>query len=262
MKYLIKDIIGDKCLTEEIPLIMFGIRKTLIWIGYKTTYADLKQFRNEIYEMIHQNNMSCQEIKKHFKLYQKDFGSFIRRCLYIKTKTQSEALNNYFIKNNIYITNDKNIYLQQCQFNFDPYAYPQIPGYELLISNGIYHPVNNKNGVCRDHIISKEYGWRNNINPQIISNIHNCQFLLNKTNIEKSSQSWLTLEELEKKIDDNNFTFCPNPVNNLPKSEAHKLKLSELNKLYMFATNGIENIRILKTQQLPDGFRRGITRKN
>jgi hypothetical protein len=47
----------------------------------------------------------------------------------------------------------------------------------------------------------------------------------------------------------------------LPKKEEHKRKISETNKKYCSVTNGIINLRLLKTDPIPQGFWRGIKRK-
>lgn len=97
-------------------------------------------------------------------------------------------------------TDEKIIYKAKCQFKFCPYHYPNLIGYELLIKNGIYHYLDNPNGVVRDHILSIEEGWLLNISPDIISHPVNCQFMSNTENSRKGLSSWITLEQLKERI--------------------------------------------------------------
>lgn len=97
-------------------------------------------------------------------------------------------------------TNEKEIYQDKCSFKFNIYQYPTIPGFPLLLTYGVYNHHNNKNGIVRDHIMSKEYGWRNNISPHIISHPANCQFITNLDNIKKGTASCISYQELEERI--------------------------------------------------------------
>ena len=47
----------------------------------------------------------------------------------------------------------------------------------------------------------------------------------------------------------------------LPKTTEHKQKISASVSMYMCVTDGKNNFKILKAENIPDGFRRGITRK-
>ena len=153
---------------------------------------------------------------------------FIKR-LGIKLRTISEANKNYNYKNERN-SSLKEQYKKDCNFKFDPYSYPNIPGYNLLLEKGIYHPSKNLNGVCRDHILSKEYGWRSNIEPNIVSHPANCQFISNKDNIKKSSSSMLSEMELKDRINNwNNEKIKPieQKYKKLQLTEDHRKKISK-----------------------------------
>lgn len=211
------------------------------------------------------NGMSPTDIKKMYSIEYTDFGMFIKKCLGLKILSTKDAVNNYFRKIGRSLTDAKKIYQKDCSFKFDPYSLPDIPGYNLLLELGIYHPINNPNGVCRDHMLSVEYGWRNNIAPEIISSPHNCQFITNLENITKNSKSALTIDELEYRIANNVLTpITKRKLSNgydKTLSRYHKQKISETNKKYMNITNGDINMRILKTSPIPDGFRRGMKKR-
>ena len=132
-----------------------------------------------------------------------------------------------------------------------------------MIKYGIYHPLTNPNGMCRDHMVSKEYGWRNNIEPSLISHPANCQYLTNIENTKKGTSSDLNIDELMYRIKTMDFSFKPNNNHKqLPKTVEHKSKISKKIKMQMCITNGKINKKILKTDSIPNGFWRGITRKN
>jgi hypothetical protein len=97
-------------------------------------------------------------------------------------------------------TDEKEIYKAACSFKFKPYQYHNIAGYNLLLENGVFNPQTNKDGVVRDHIVSKEFGWRNQISPEIISHPANCQFISNTDNSKKGADCDLSLEELLLRI--------------------------------------------------------------
>lgn len=93
------------------------------------------------------------------------------------------------------------IYKSLCRFRINPNDYPNIPGYSLYLKYGFFNPYLRKNGVCFDHIFSQYDGFKNNIDPNIISHIMNCQFLLVGDNSRKHKKSGITIEELLKKIE-------------------------------------------------------------
>jgi hypothetical protein len=93
-------------------------------------------------------------------------------------------------------TQEKDIYKAACAFKFKIYDYPEISGYQMLVEKGIWNSMTNKDGVVRDHIISKEFGWRNQISPEIISHPANCQFISHIDNTKKGANCDLRLEDL------------------------------------------------------------------
>lgn len=121
------------------------------------------------------------------------------------TKETRDKIRQSLIKHHIKIgtykkKDTKEQYKIVCDFKFNPYLYSNIPGYNLLLERGIYHHLNNFNGVVRDHIMSKEYGWKNNIDPKLLSHPANCQFLTWIDNYKKGSETALTEEELITRI--------------------------------------------------------------
>ena len=224
------------------------------------TVDDFQNVKNQLLRLL-QQGYSPTGIKKLFHIEYTNFGMFLKKGFGIKLKTLIEASHNYQLKSGRRITDEKKIYYKKCKFKFDPYSIPEIPGYNLLLSFGFFHATKNPNGVCRDHIISISYGWRYKIDPTLISHPANCQFISNTDNILKGSSSSMTIDELILRINSNSYTRIENKFIKLPKSEETKNKIRETNKKFMIITNGTINLRILKTSEIPSGFRRGYTRK-
>ncbi len=251
-----------------VPLIFWSLIKTCRKILHLhneivITYTHIEQLKILIQKHL-DDGLSPAEIKKIYSIEHSDFGMFIKSSLKMKLKSVKEAINNFRKQSNTAMTNEKLIYKRNCKFEFSPYQYHNMNGYTLLLEFGIYHPTKNPNGVCRDHIMSIEYGFRNNIPTEFISHPANCQFLLNIDNIKKGSSSWFNLEELQTHIDSfdgsckSSITF--NEYIKLQKSEEHRNKIRKTNQKYMSITNGCQNLRVLKTTNIPAGFWRGMTR--
>lgn len=206
--------------------------------------------------------MSPNDINIKYNLNYKGFGVFISKCLGIKTRNLSEALKNYCHVNGRIISDEKVIYRNKCNFNFDPFQYSFIPNLDLIKNLGMYHPIQNPNGATRDHMVSIEYGWRNSVDPSIISHPANCQILTNIENVTKNDSCCLTLEELILRIEDINNGKTPNlfkfKIKKLPKSEEHKKKLADANKGSRKITNGIITKSIKEGYPIPEGFWYGM----
>lgn len=162
------------------------VRKVLNFPTSQIVYdTDVDKVKNLINDLIYEQKMSPKEIQKYFEVGYSDFGMFIKKSLGIKLLSHKDASINLARKQGRLLTDKKQSYKKECSFSFDPYRYKNIPGYDLLIELGMYHPVKNSKGVCRDHMLSVEYGFRNKISPLLVSYPANCQFITNLKNIKK-----------------------------------------------------------------------------
>jgi len=96
-------------------------------------------------------------------------------------------------------------YQYSCRFNFAISDYPSwFAGASALITkHGWYasssktHPgISNPDGVSRDHRISVNFGFINNIDPSIIRHPANCRLMQHKENSSKGTSTEITLAEL------------------------------------------------------------------
>lgn len=94
----------------------------------------------------------------------------------------------------------KTIYREQCSFNLAG-CIDRVEGFNLLKQFGMYDKHRNTGGVVRDHILSINDGFRDNIDPKIISHPANCRFIPHKKNASKSKRSDVTLDQLLQKIE-------------------------------------------------------------
>ena len=76
----------------------------------------------------------------------------------------------------------------------------KVKGFHLLESLGWYDRETNPNGVVKDHRVSVKFGFDNQVDPEVIGHLANCEFLPVKANLAKSSSCSLTLKELREEI--------------------------------------------------------------
>lgn len=96
-------------------------------------------------------------------------------------------------------------YKLACQFTFSLNEYPEKFDFLLVEKYGWYKAKNrgnNLNGVSRDHMFSIKEGFLQNIDPKIISHPANCQLMRHNDNISKYKKCSITLEELQKRINE------------------------------------------------------------
>lgn len=245
---------------------LIKISKIILDQNEDISWSDIGKVKNIIYRLLNEEKLSPNDIKRKYNIQYSDFGMFIKNSLGLELRSLSNAVKNYYIQHNKHKTSEKALYKDQCQFQFNPYQYKNILGYNLLLSNGLFHPINRPNGMCRDHIISIEYGWRNKIPPSIISHPANCQFLTNVDNIKKGSGCSFSLKQLMERITPwNNGTLSDTILKSykqLSKTNDHKRKISESISKYKRITNGSKNKYILKTTPIPEGYWIGLTRHN
>ena len=94
------------------------------------------------------------------------------------------------------LPSDSDEYRRMAKFKITGNNLIHIKGYEKLLTLGKYHPVNNPNGVVKDHMISINFGKVNGISPKIIGHIMNCEYLTFKENALKNKDCSISVSEL------------------------------------------------------------------
>jgi hypothetical protein len=107
-----------------------------------------------------------------------------------------------------YVKTIKEQYYFNARFKFNVYHFPDKFDLDLIKTHGWYscpgkkrkHDQKNINGVSRDHLISVSYGFKNSIDPKILSHPANCRIMIHLENKRKHAKCELTLNELLAKI--------------------------------------------------------------
>ncbi len=86
----------------------------------------------------------------------------------------------------------------KCQFTFNLNKYPE--EFDLNKIKNMFHPIKNKIGYTRDHLLSIYDGFNLKINPKIIKHPANCNLILHSENSRKNKNSDIIEEELDLRI--------------------------------------------------------------
>lgn len=150
----------------------------------------LKLFFNEKKEKYYKNPKTCLNCKGNIS-YKQSLENRIY-CSRICSQEHRRKHLNEFQK-----------YKSKAKFNFNLFGYPDEFNFDLIKKYGWYKPSNkgnNLNGVSRDHIYSISEGFKNNVDPYLISHPANCKLILHSNNSSKHSRSDITIEELQRKV--------------------------------------------------------------
>lgn len=114
----------------------------------------------------------------------------------------------YHKKNKTEIQN----YLKECEFKFNLNDFPNEFDFELIKNYGWYKAKNhgnNLNGISRDHMYSRMEGFRQQINPKIISHPANCKLVRHNENVSKLDKCSISFDNLIIKINEWNEKYLP-----------------------------------------------------
>jgi hypothetical protein len=117
-----------------------------------------------------------------------------------------DCKNEFFRKNRTEMEN----YKKDCQFKFALNDYPNEFNFSLIEKYGWYKAKNrgdNLNGVSRDHMYSIMEGFRNDIDPKLISHPANCKLMCHNKNVSKNDKCSISIEELKEKINEWNEKY-------------------------------------------------------
>lgn len=170
------------------------------------TIDDFKLVQQIIQDHIHRDKLTSQEIGMLYN-HQKNTDSFLRHCIKIKLLSNGEAIHESHMRKIGHLANPQDDYYRQVRFKIPYTLWKYLPGWKLYLKYGIYNPINNPNGVDKDHIVSRSYGWKHNIDPYLIRHPANCQFLLHSTNCKKSISCSLTVPQLIERVQAFNETI-------------------------------------------------------
>ena len=141
-------------------------------------------------------------LKKDRSLYEKNCEycgkQFTTYNIYQKCCCNSCASHNKYKTTNI-----RKLYKRLCGFNFALNSYPNEFDFDLINKYGWYQAKNhgdNPNGVSRDHCYSIDEGFKNLVDPYIISHPANCVLIQQRKNASKYTKCNISIEDLIEKI--------------------------------------------------------------
>ena len=178
-----------------------SICKTILQKDHGITLEDFNITKNILLDHLYTDSMSPTNIKDYYHIDYTDFGMCLKKVFGIKLRSLSEAAINY--NKNIGTYNnktDKELYYLKCSFRFGLEDFKRVEGFTLIQKYGMYSIPNNLNGVSRDHMVSRYYGWTHNIPSEIISHPANCRIISQRENSSKGENCSITIEELYKRI--------------------------------------------------------------
>lgn len=186
---------GHKCFEKKKFNKIGSKYMNMDWIGIQSMYDNGKTLKDLNKIGIH--NVSIEWARKN--------GLF-------KSKSISEAvkISKKSIKKPILDLSEKKNYKKACKFDFDLKSFKDEFDFSLIEKFGWYkarNRGNNLNGVSRDHMYSIDEGYKNNIDPKIISHPSNCKLLRHSDNLNKNSDCSVTLDELKTRIDEWNEKY-------------------------------------------------------
>ena len=117
----------------------------------------------------------------------------------IKTRATREGNNTYRKLSEI---GDCEIYFKAASFKHG-FKTSVIDEIKLLKDNGVFNKSSNTKGCVRDHLLSRRYGFDNNIPTWIISHPANCEIVLHAENVRRAftNDNQITLDELLERIE-------------------------------------------------------------
>ncbi len=122
------------------------------------------------------------------------------KCLHKKRRDKLELKDQYYL---------------DCQFKFNVFHFPEEFEIKLIEEFGTYrastHGIN-LNGISRDHIFSVHEGFKQGIDPRIISHPANCKLMKHAENFKKHTKCEITAEELKIKIKEWDKKYPPNTI--------------------------------------------------
>lgn len=105
---------------------------------------------------------------------------------------------------------EQKIYRSQAKFKFALNSYPNEFEFNLIKESGWYKASNhgdNLKGISRDHMFSVDEGYKQGIDPYLISHPANCKLMKHEDNFKKLTKCSITLDELQKRINEWNSKY-------------------------------------------------------
>lgn len=165
------------------------------------TYEDLEAVKCKCHHLIFEDEIPSSTVCTDFLGRKSPNVSFLRDCMQIHLPSLKEIGNRLHIKSLVDKT-DKEKYYDECKFRFPDELLPYTKNSELIQKYNWYNPYFPKeNGLTKDHMISKRYGYLHNIDTYLISHPANCEIMLRDDNSSKQERCSITVQQLIEKVE-------------------------------------------------------------
>lgn len=200
----IKELYSIKENTKFISHKQLGVIKFCKHILHKETSItidDYNKVKNILLKHLYEDNMSPLDIKNLYQFEYSDFGMLLKGSFDIRLRSLKDASKNYYTNIGTYENkSEKELYYLNCAFRFGLDDFKRVEGFDLIQKYGMYSVPDNLDGVARDHMVSRYYGWTHNIPPEIIRHPANCRIINQRENSSKGEDCCITVEELYERI--------------------------------------------------------------
>lgn len=165
------------------------------------TIDDYNAVKDILIKHLYEDNMSPTDIQNLYQFEYSEFGMFLKTGFGIKLRSRSDAIKNYHTNIGTHENKtEKERYYLDCVFRFGIDDFKRVEGFDLIEKYGMYSAPDNLDGVARDHMVSRHYGWVHNIPPEVIRHPANCRIIKQRENSSKGEECCISIKELYERI--------------------------------------------------------------
>ena len=165
------------------------------------TLDDLEQVRQECIRLMFEDKVPSNDVCVNYLGMDHPNGSFIKNCLHVSRPSLKEIGSRIHEKSLVNKT-EREKYYDECKFRFPDELLPYTKSSHLIGKYPWYNPYYPKaNGLTKDHMISKNYGYCHKIDSYLISHPANCEIMLRDDNSSKQEKCTLTKEQLIERVE-------------------------------------------------------------
>ena len=165
------------------------------------TFNDLETVKQECIRLMHIEKVSTRSVCLDYLGMKSPNTLFLINCLHIPVPSVQE-IGKRVARQNALTKSDREKYYTECKFQFPDKLLPYTKSSYLIGQYPWYNPhFPKENGLTKDHMISKNYGYWHKIDPYLISHPANCEIMLKDINSSKNSSCSITVDELIERVE-------------------------------------------------------------
>ena len=165
------------------------------------TLNDLEMVKQECIRLMHKEKIPTISICLDYLGMKSPNTSFLINCLHVPVPSIQEY-GSRIREKYLPTKSDREKYYAECEFDFPDELLPYTKSSHLIGQHPWYNPHYPKeNGLTKDHMISKSYGYWHNIDSYLISHPANCEIMLKNINSSKNDSCSITVNELIERVE-------------------------------------------------------------